>query len=331
MQAHGRRRRDRRRRGDQDDPQRDDQGHRGADARMLPRRRARRRARRGHGLAEEQLSRRSIGRRSPTTTSSAWRATASGAPPRWKKSAATLRELGLDPLMVEATVKRQREMGSLGKDEAVRATLDQGRAAMLDAIRRGAKKRRERIVLNARSDLRARSRKFLVIVACHLLVLRTSTMSGRNDMTTRETFGYTAACCGCRCRIRDRLSRRPAKPRQEESGRAAPRAACRHAACSPLQSRSARRRAAEVHLLQRLLRGEGRRQGRVAKRARAKRRRRWHGQEGEEGGKKKAAKKNVSASQSSIEIKRAAVMQRPVCISSCAPLISCAAESGSAR
>ncbi|MEJ2624752.1 MAG: DUF1932 domain-containing protein [Pseudolabrys sp.] len=51
-----------------------------------------------------------------------------------EESAATLRELGLDPLMVEATVKRQREMGAIGKDESVRATLDRGRAAMLDAI-----------------------------------------------------------------------------------------------------------------------------------------------------------------------------------------------------
>ena len=51
-----------------------------------------------------------------------------------EESAATLRELGLDPLMVEATVKRQREMGAIGKDESVRATLDQGRAAMLAAI-----------------------------------------------------------------------------------------------------------------------------------------------------------------------------------------------------
>ena len=84
---------------------------------------ARRRAGRSHRVAEEQLSRRSIGPRSPTTTSSAWPATASAAPPRWKKSAATLRELGLDPLMVDATVKRQREMGAIGKDEKVRATL----------------------------------------------------------------------------------------------------------------------------------------------------------------------------------------------------------------
>jgi len=36
--------------------------------------------------------------------------------------------------MVEATVQRQREMGAIGKDESVRETLDQGRAAMLAAI-----------------------------------------------------------------------------------------------------------------------------------------------------------------------------------------------------
>jgi hypothetical protein len=36
--------------------------------------------------------------------------------------------------MVEATVQRQREMGAIGKDDSVRATLDQGRAAMLTAI-----------------------------------------------------------------------------------------------------------------------------------------------------------------------------------------------------
>jgi hypothetical protein len=36
--------------------------------------------------------------------------------------------------MVDATVKRQREMGAIGTDAAVRASLDQGRAAMLAAI-----------------------------------------------------------------------------------------------------------------------------------------------------------------------------------------------------
>jgi len=51
-----------------------------------------------------------------------------------EESAATLRELGLDPLMVEATVRRQREMGAVGKQENVRQSLDKGRVAILDAI-----------------------------------------------------------------------------------------------------------------------------------------------------------------------------------------------------
>ena len=58
-----------------------------------------------------------------------------------EEAAATLRELGIDPLMVEATVARQREMGAIGKDDKVRGTLDQGRAVMLDAISAAAKAR----------------------------------------------------------------------------------------------------------------------------------------------------------------------------------------------
>jgi hypothetical protein len=50
-------------------------------------------------------------------------------------------ELGLDPLMVEATVARQREMGAIGKDEHVRASLTEGRAVMLDAIGKAKKAR----------------------------------------------------------------------------------------------------------------------------------------------------------------------------------------------
>jgi 3-hydroxyisobutyrate dehydrogenase-like beta-hydroxyacid dehydrogenase len=46
----------------------------------------------------------------------------------------TLRELGVEPLMVNATVKRQRDMGALGKQDAIKATLDRGRTAMLQAI-----------------------------------------------------------------------------------------------------------------------------------------------------------------------------------------------------
>ena len=48
--------------------------------------------------------------------------------------AETLRELGIDPLMATATSTRQREMGQIGKEPAVRKTLKEGRAAMLEAI-----------------------------------------------------------------------------------------------------------------------------------------------------------------------------------------------------
>jgi 3-hydroxyisobutyrate dehydrogenase-like beta-hydroxyacid dehydrogenase len=51
-----------------------------------------------------------------------------------EESAVTLRELGLDPLMVESTVKRQREMGALGKDRTVREAKTQGRDALLKAV-----------------------------------------------------------------------------------------------------------------------------------------------------------------------------------------------------
>src|SRR3954469_161666 len=55
--------------------------------------------------------------------------------------AATLRELGIDPLMASATSSRQREMGQIGKEPAVRATLNEGRGAMLGAISAAAKDR----------------------------------------------------------------------------------------------------------------------------------------------------------------------------------------------
>ena len=58
-----------------------------------------------------------------------------------EESAATLRELGLDPLMVESTVKRQREMGAIGKKESVRETLKSGRAAILRAINTASERR----------------------------------------------------------------------------------------------------------------------------------------------------------------------------------------------
>ncbi len=55
--------------------------------------------------------------------------------------AATLRELGLDPLMVEATVARQREMGAIGRDDEVREAVNAGRAALLDVISTALKNR----------------------------------------------------------------------------------------------------------------------------------------------------------------------------------------------
>jgi 3-hydroxyisobutyrate dehydrogenase-like beta-hydroxyacid dehydrogenase len=58
-----------------------------------------------------------------------------------EESAATLRELGLDPLMVEATVARQREMGAIGQDDKVREAIKTGRAALLAAISGAAKDR----------------------------------------------------------------------------------------------------------------------------------------------------------------------------------------------
>jgi hypothetical protein len=46
----------------------------------------------------------------------------------------TLRELGVEPLMTAATVKRQREMGQIGRQPTVRNVLDKDRTAMLRAI-----------------------------------------------------------------------------------------------------------------------------------------------------------------------------------------------------
>jgi 3-hydroxyisobutyrate dehydrogenase-like beta-hydroxyacid dehydrogenase len=51
-----------------------------------------------------------------------------------EESSVTLRELGMEPLMVDATVKRQREMGAIGKSDKVRDTLASDRSVMLNAI-----------------------------------------------------------------------------------------------------------------------------------------------------------------------------------------------------
>jgi 3-hydroxyisobutyrate dehydrogenase-like beta-hydroxyacid dehydrogenase len=53
----------------------------------------------------------------------------------------TLRELGVEPLMATATVKRQREMGQIGKQQSVRTALDKDRKVMLNAISAAARDR----------------------------------------------------------------------------------------------------------------------------------------------------------------------------------------------
>jgi 3-hydroxyisobutyrate dehydrogenase-like beta-hydroxyacid dehydrogenase len=53
----------------------------------------------------------------------------------------TLRELGVEPLMTAATVKRQREMGELGAQPAVRGTLSKGRGEILKAVSAAARDR----------------------------------------------------------------------------------------------------------------------------------------------------------------------------------------------
>lgn len=51
-----------------------------------------------------------------------------------EQSAATLTELGIEPLMTNGTVARQRQLGELGRKDAVRAAKTAGRTALLDAI-----------------------------------------------------------------------------------------------------------------------------------------------------------------------------------------------------
>jgi 3-hydroxyisobutyrate dehydrogenase-like beta-hydroxyacid dehydrogenase len=55
--------------------------------------------------------------------------------------AETLRELGVEPLMTSATVKRQREMAQVGALASVREVLNQDRTAMLNAISAAARDR----------------------------------------------------------------------------------------------------------------------------------------------------------------------------------------------
>jgi 3-hydroxyisobutyrate dehydrogenase-like beta-hydroxyacid dehydrogenase len=58
-----------------------------------------------------------------------------------EEAAETLRELGVEPLMTNATVKRQREMGEIGQQQTVRGVLDKDRVAVLGAISSAARDR----------------------------------------------------------------------------------------------------------------------------------------------------------------------------------------------
>jgi 3-hydroxyisobutyrate dehydrogenase-like beta-hydroxyacid dehydrogenase len=53
----------------------------------------------------------------------------------------TLRELGIEPLMTTATVKRQREMGQIGTKQSVRGALKGDRTTILRAISAAARDR----------------------------------------------------------------------------------------------------------------------------------------------------------------------------------------------
>ncbi len=53
----------------------------------------------------------------------------------------TLRELGVEPLMTSATVKRPREMGQIGSQQSVRGALNTDRATTLSAISAAARDR----------------------------------------------------------------------------------------------------------------------------------------------------------------------------------------------
>jgi 3-hydroxyisobutyrate dehydrogenase-like beta-hydroxyacid dehydrogenase len=56
-----------------------------------------------------------------------------------EQSAVTLRELGVEPLMTNGTVARQREMGELGRQDAMRAAKSAGKQAILEAIDKATK------------------------------------------------------------------------------------------------------------------------------------------------------------------------------------------------
>ena len=56
-----------------------------------------------------------------------------------EQSAATLTELGIEPLMTNGTVARQHQLGTLGRAEPLRGAKQHGGAAMLAALNKATK------------------------------------------------------------------------------------------------------------------------------------------------------------------------------------------------
>jgi hypothetical protein len=107
---------------------------------MLSRRRARRRGRRSRRLDEKQYPGLDWTKIVPYNlermASHGERRAA-----EMEEVADTPRELGVEPLMSLPTVRRQREMGQIGKQPTVRSALPEGSTAILNAISAAARDR----------------------------------------------------------------------------------------------------------------------------------------------------------------------------------------------
>ena len=182
-----------------------------------------------------------------------------------EESAATLRELGLDPLMVDSTVKRQREMGAIGKLETVRAALEiRTRRHPWRDKRSGQKQALTRRPHEC--TFRFGGGRFSV----NFLSSWRATfyyVSSKNWWGGINEIQKSCIChvrCGGRRRFCDRLGRAQRGREKEEGGSrgtaAAPAGRLRRRTGSGVRDQGRQ----EVHLSQRLLGRERRREGRQA-------------------------------------------------------------------
>jgi 3-hydroxyisobutyrate dehydrogenase-like beta-hydroxyacid dehydrogenase len=58
-----------------------------------------------------------------------------------REVAATLRELGIEPLMTTGTIERQQELGEIGRKPEIKEAVKQGRQAMLEALDEAGRKK----------------------------------------------------------------------------------------------------------------------------------------------------------------------------------------------